>query len=62
MFDSETDERGTAMWEVLDCCGGHESIWTDSVGPTGDRRVMRFTSHELWCSTGQAVLDSRTTL
>jgi len=62
MFDTSTDERGTAMWEVLTCCGGHESIWTAPVGESGDRRVLRFTSHDLWCTAGQALLDARSTL
>ena len=62
MSETTTDERGSALWVVLQCCGGHESIWTAPVGEEGDRRVLRFTSHDLWCTAGQAMLDTGSTL
>jgi len=62
MWETSTDEGGTAMWQVLECCGGHEAIWTAPAGAEGERRVLRFTTHDLWCTAGQALLDTRSTL
>jgi hypothetical protein len=62
MPDIDTDAAGSALWVVLECCGGHESTWVAPVGTEGDLAVLTFTSHSLWCSAGQAALDTARTL